>query len=302
MKNKNTSKKVIVRVKGGLGNQLFCYATARRLAIVNNAELVIDDVTGFKRDFKYKQKYLLNNFRIDARKATPAEIMVPFERVRRKIAKMIAIRKPYNNRFYIQQEGNDFDVRLLNLKVSNTVYLDGYWQSEGYFKDVEQDIRKDLQIIPPDNYINKKYAEIIQSCNSIAIHVRWFESFGTESIGQNAPLDYYNRAIRGIRERVEKPHFFIFSDNTIDAQKLLNLSSDEATYVSHNKGIENAYADLWLMTLCKHFITANSSFSWWGAWLGAKQESKIVITPKMIPTKMRQWGFRGLIPKSWLQI
>ena len=92
MGSSHTSK-LIARIKGGLGNQLFCYAAARRLALVNNAELVIDDVTGFVRDRQYRRQYALDRFQIPARKATPAERMEPFERYRRGVAKFVARRR-----------------------------------------------------------------------------------------------------------------------------------------------------------------------------------------------------------------
>lgn len=88
--NSSGMSKLIARIKGGLGNQLFCYAEARRLALVNNAELVIDDVTGFVRDRQYRRQYALARFHIPARKATPAERMEPFERYRRGLAKFVA--------------------------------------------------------------------------------------------------------------------------------------------------------------------------------------------------------------------
>ena len=105
--------KVITRIKGGVGNQLFCYAAARRLALVNNAELVIDDVTGFARDRQYRRKYMLDRFSIPFRKATSAERLEPFERYRRGIMKWLSRRKPFAERRYLEQEGIDIDERLL---------------------------------------------------------------------------------------------------------------------------------------------------------------------------------------------
>jgi hypothetical protein len=155
--------KVITRIKGGLGNQLFCYAAARRLALVNNAELVIDDVTGFARDRGYRRRYILDPFSIPARKATPGERLEPFERYRRGVMKWLSRRKPFEERRYLEQEGRNFDERLLAFKVKGTLYLDGLWQSEGYFKDVKQTIREDLQIIPPTDMLNQRMAAEIRS-------------------------------------------------------------------------------------------------------------------------------------------
>ena len=103
------TRKVVVRLKGGLGNQLFCYAAARRLAWKNEAELVLDAVTGFKYDYLYRRTYALGCFSIPARLATPAEQMEPLGRVRRLIARKLFERKPLEQRRYIQQVGVDFD-------------------------------------------------------------------------------------------------------------------------------------------------------------------------------------------------
>jgi len=294
--------KVIARIKGGMGNQLFCYAAARRLALVNRAELVIDDVTGFIRDHQYRRKYLLDSFNISARKATPSERMEPFERYRRGLARFIARHRPFHQRRYVEQEGINFDPRLLDFKVKGTIYLDGLWQSEGYFKGVEDVIKRDLQIIPPQDQGNKKMAERIRSCNSICVHVRWFHKRqeGQTHRVHNLEQGYYVRAAQWIMVRVSKPHFFLFSDDPEAARQMLALPETIVTCVNHNRKDENAYADLWLMTQCKHFIIANSTFSLWGAWL-AESKSKIVIAPAIkIMDGITAWGFEGQIPEAWL--
>jgi len=292
--------KVIVRVKGGLGNQLFCYAAARRLAIANNAELVIDDFTGFVRDSKYRRSYALDRFHIPVRKATPGERMEPFEKHRRGMAKIMARLRPFHLRHYVEQEGNDFDQRVLEFKVKGTVYLDGYWQSEDYFKDFSDVIRKDLTIIPPTDAPNLNMAEHIRECNAVAVHVRFFEDPGNNR-GLNLGKQYYVNATKEIMSRVREPHFFLFSDQPDKVRQMLAIPDDSLSCVSHNRGDEYCYADLWLMAQCKHFIIANSTFSWWGAWLSPHKQ-KIVVAPAMAQSGISSWGFKGLIPPEWIQI
>lgn len=294
--------KIITRIKGGIGNQLFCYTAARRLALVNNAELVIDAVTGFVRDRQYSRQYLLDLFRIPVRKATPADRMEPFERYRRGAMKWLSRRKPFAERCYLEQEGIDFDERLLELKVKGTLYLDGLWQSEGYFKDVEQTIREDLRIMPPTDTLNQCMAEEIRNSNAVALHVRWFDA-PDNKVMYNVSTDYYTRAIALMESKIASPRYFVFSDAPEAARLKVALPEGRVTFVSHNRGDENARADLWLMTKCNHFIIANSSFSWWGAWLGVRKE-KIVVTPKIVQDKVEatNWGFKGLIPAEWLII
>lgn len=289
---------IIVRIKGGLGNQLFCYAAARRLALVNGVDLVIDNVSGFVRDQLYRRQYALDHFKIPCCKATPKERMEPFERYRRGLIKWSSRRLPFAKRRYVVQEGLDFDVRLLSLKVSDSLYLDGLWQSEQYFKDVEQNIRDDLQIIPPSDALNLRMTEEIRNSNAVALHVRWFDAPGS-AVTNNISADYYQHAIALLEEKVDLPHYFLFSDAPEAARAKLALPNGRVTFVSHNQGDENAYADLWLMTQCRHFITANSTFSWWGAWLNPSLE-KIVIAPKHWFANQTDVG--DLIPKSWVKL
>jgi len=291
--------KLIVRIKGGIGNQLFCYAAARRLALVNNAELVIDNVTGFRRD-QYRRQYALDKFSIKARKASSQERMEPFERSRRGLSKYFARIRPFFKRHYLEQEGNDFDDRLLDFKIKGTVYLDGYWQSEDYFKDIEKTIREDLMFISSEDPVNRELIERITRCNAVAVHVRWFDSPSSNNVSHNATKMYYDKAIARIRKQLTEPHFYVFSDHPVAARDLLNLPGELMTLVDHNPGDENACSDLWLMTHCKHFIIANSTFSWWGAWL-AEFNKKIIIAPGMIIREgITVWNFKGQIPDRFI--
>ncbi len=290
--------KIITRIKGGIGNQLFCYAAARRLALVNNAELVIDDVSGFVRDYQYQRQYGLDCFNISARKATWFERLEPFERYRRALMKRMSLRKPFDKRCYIEQEKVEFDDSLLDIKVNGTIYLDGLWQSEKYFKDVEHTIKTDLSIQSPTDQANIKMASSIEACLSVGIHMRWFDAFNIDSIIN----DYYHKAIECMDALEPHAHYFLFSDDPAAALKCLALPKERVTCITHNQDESKAYADLWLMSKCNHFITANSTFSWWGAWLG-NQINKRVITPKAsIKEGIAWWGFDGLIPDEWIKL
>jgi hypothetical protein len=290
-------KKIIVRIQGGLGNQLFCYAAARRLALVNDAELVLDNVTGFARDRAYKRSYQLHHLSIPCRIATRAERMEPFERVRRKALRELSRALPFGWRPYLAQDGDAFDPRLLERRVCGLLYLDGLWQSEDYFKDVESQIRSDLAIEPPTDPVNCEMEDRIASTNAVALHVRWFDAPGSREV-LNAPERYYRDAIAKLREH--DAHFFIFSDRPKEARDRLGLDERHATVIAHNRGDAQAYADLYLMAKCRHFITANSTFSWWGAWL-ASNPTKQVIVPR-VGGVIGAWNFAGQIPRHWVQL
>lgn len=293
--------KIFVRIFGGLGNQLFAYAAARRLAIVNNAELIIDDISGFQYDSQYQRHYQLGHFDISSRKATPAERMEPFARIRRRVLREWNRRLPFEQRNYLVQDGNNFDPRLLNLRPNKQLIIEGYWQSEGYFKDVESQIRQDLCIYPPADNSNLLSAGYINSSTAVAVHVRFFDD-PVSSSGNNASGGYYHRAVQKMEASVNGAHYFVFSDRPEEARGLIPLPDERITLIQHNKGDEHAYADLWLMTQCKHFIIANSTFSWWGAWL-AEFNQKIVISPEIYKGNgVAAWGFDGLIPDKWIKI
>ncbi|MCG2725665.1 MAG: alpha-1,2-fucosyltransferase [Elusimicrobia bacterium] len=285
--------KIIVRLRGGLGNQLFEYAVARRLALVNNAELVIDNVTGFIRDTR-RYRCILNHFNITSRMANKRERLEPFERYRRGIKKYLSRIKPFFERSYLEQDRKDFDKRMIGLKVRGQLYLDGLWQSEDYFKDIESVIREDLRIVSFMNERNQNIAKHIRSTKAVALHMRCFEMSGNTD-EHNVSADYYKRAIALMEVKVELPNYFLFSDNPEFAFENINLPKDRITRVSHNKGDENAYADLWLMSQCQHFIIANSTFSWWGAWLG-DNPNKIIMAPK------KHLNYFGQIPSSWVKL
>lgn len=297
--------KIIVRIFGGLGNQLFCYAAARRLALVNNAELIIDDISGFDFDVVYQRCYQLDHFSIPCRKATAAERLEPFSRVRRYLKRRWNIRRPFELRSYIQQVDIDFDPRLLTIHPKGGLYLEGYWQGEGYFKDVEPQIRNDLRIKPPTDDQNQHVVQRIRNAPAVAVHVRFFDEPETASGGAinatNAQGDYYQRAIAAMEQCVPSAHYFVFSDRPREAKARLPLGDTRITLVQHNQGDAMAYADLWLMTQCRHFIIANSTFSWWGAWLAANPD-KLVIAPGFEKRGGKtSWGFKGLLPEEWIK-
>jgi len=294
--------KIIARMFGGLGNQLFIYAAARRLAQVNNAELVLDAVSGFTFDAVYRRHYQLDHFNISCRKATSEERLEPFSRLRRKILQRWNQHKPFDQRAYLVQQSIDFDPRLLQFKPEGTVYLEGYWQSERYFKDVEAIIRQDLQIIPPTDEANLNMADCIRKCTSVALHVRFFDKSQSEDM-DNSLGNYYIRALDAMERMAPTAHYFVFSDQPEVARSQIPLPDARITLVSHNQGDENAYADMWLMTQCQHFIIANSTFSWWAAWLREQYHAGTnVIAPKNYidpKNNITAWGFPGLLPDRW---
>jgi len=298
-------RKVIVRLKGGLGNQLFCYATARRLSLVNDAELVLDTVTGFEYDHLYKRTYSLGGFSIPARLATPEERMEPLGRLRRMLARKLSERKPLNKRRYIQQVGVDFDPGILALRLQEGItYFDAFGQSEQYFTDICELLKQDLKMSAKVNLEIHKLAAVINSTESVALHVRWFDN-GLNENSSNISLGYYAQAIAQLLTKIPAAHFFIFSDRPDKATGVLEslLKTYQYTLVSQIKVNDSAETDFWLMRQCRHFIIGNSTFAWWAAWLTEQEKSEtLVFAPSRNVNPLHSvtaWGFPGLLPDRW---
>ena len=294
-------KKVVVRIKGGLGNQLFCYAAARRLALANDAELVIDHVSGFERDFQFKREYALAPFAIRSRFASPNERRSPLAGLRRNLARLRNRHRDFSCRTYIEQRGMEYDPRLLTVRVGSSVYLDGLWQSERYFKDVAPTIRQDLAITPPSDHASRAVSESMQQGVPVAVHVRWFDAPG-EDRGHNAGLDYYARAIELMESRLPGAHYYLFSDNPAAALAYLQLPPGRTSVVDHNRDPADAYKDLWLMSKCSHFICAPSTFSWWAAWLAESTDKLVVVPGYNAINALTSWGFDGMLPDDWIRV
>jgi hypothetical protein len=299
------SSLLIARLKGGLGNQLFCYAAARRLAWFNKAELVLDTITGFKYDYRYRRTYALNAFHLPTRAATPSERMEPIAKLRHLIAHKIDLGMHLENRRYIRQIGIEFDPGILTLRLKEGVtYFDGFGQSELYFDDIRELLLQDLAMTPPSDEHSLIIANQIAATKSVCLHVRWFD---TEQglTSANIPLGYYERAIQQLLRRQEDVHFFIFSDKPKLASVLLDsvLKNHKYTIVGSNSLQRRECDDFWLMQQCESHIMGNSTFAWWAAWLREQTHGKSqIIAPAVFiePTKnVTAWGFPGLLPERW---
>jgi hypothetical protein len=297
---------IISRITGGIGNQLFIYAASRRLALKNNIDLVLDNISGFTYDKNFKRNYQLDHFNIPCRIATATERLEPFSRVRRYLKRIINKKLPINKKSYILEEGRNFETQLLNFHPKRLIYLEGYFQSENFFKDAELIIKEDLIIRPPNDNKNLSMLKKIQNKNSIAIHIRFFDK-NIIALNQklknitNTSIDYYKKAIKKMNEYFSNAHYFVFSNQPKEINNYLFLDKNQVTIVDQNYSDSMAYADLWLMSNCQHFIIAKSTFSWWGAWL-SNNKKKIIIAPKIEGDKHAEWSNKSLLPNTWIQV
>ena len=284
--------KIKGRLFGGLGNQLFIYATLRSLALKNNAELYIDIQSGFNEDIKYKRKYELEIF-------NPSFIeLAPIPKIKRRLLKIANLFLPYNKKNYIVETDMSYDKRLTELNYTKNTFFEGYWQSYLYFEDFSEVIKSELKKPLQKIIESHSYLPSISESNSVAIHLRFFDQYESNS-DANLYYKYYEIAINEIISSNARPTFYIFSDNISRAKDIINniINNHEVHFVD-NVG-DDPIIDLALMSSCKHFIIANSSFSWWGAWLGEYEKKQVFTPSKKISSTVGSWSFDGLIPPDW---
>ncbi len=287
---------------GGLGNQMFQYALASILAKNNNLSLLLDlsffDQTE-KRLGHTPRKFELAVFNNSYTPATPTELLF-FKQlsVFNKIKRELGLNYP---KMY-QEPSFRYDENVLKLRTP--VYLSGFFQSYKYFMGHENLIRK-LFAFPVDTLdeVNRKIVANIKSTNAIAIHIRrgdYVNDAITQQYHGNCSLDYYIKAISLLTAREKEFSLFFFSDDSKWVKEQFDDLSYPKQFIDYNTG-ENSWKDMFLMSSCSHNIIANSSFSWWAAWLNTNPD-KIVIAPKKWFAKSEEEiNTSDLIPREWLR-
>jgi hypothetical protein len=297
---------IINRLCGGLGNQLFQYAMGYSLASRNNTTQKLD-ITGYVGRVADKNKgvrtFDLQNFNISSPIAADNDLskfsFYTDNKFFKHLIRFYRNNKSFYKRKYILEPEDKyflFDKRILERKMEQDVCLEGYWLSEKYFESVETEIRREFTFKDVASEINSKYIRNINETNSVSIHIRCTDN----QLIKNGilPIEYYEKAMEEITKRVDNPTFYVFSDNPEWAMKNLTIKYP-IVFISHNKNAD--FEDLRLMTFCKHSIIANSTFSWWGAWLG-KKDGQIVICPNKHLSTERDLTKTDYIPKNWLVI
>lgn len=290
---------------GGLGNQMFQYAVGRRLAKRYETVLKLDlsflegDQSG-----NTHRNFALNHLCIKAEGASKDQIeKIVFKRknfLELAAAKILRKSGSNDNCLYVYCEKfGHFNPKVMALPDNS--YLEGYWQSEKYFRGIEDIIRAEFVVNNPLAGKNLELAGKVQDTNSVSIHVRrgdYVSSPTVQAFHGICSVDYYQKAVIKIASLIPYPHFYIFSDEAGWVKENLNLPYPVT--VVDNNGPDEAYEDLRLMSYCRHHIIANSSLSWWGAWL-SPHPGKNVVAPK-------RWfndpsiNTKDLIPSGWLRL
>ncbi len=293
---------IIVKLLGGLGNQMFQYAVAKVIAEKHRVPVKMD-LRGLYAGEDIRTKYELGIFGIPEQQAERKEYFPFFRQTRfgshwlweieKKIRKIKAVRGP--NFEYLPE--------IIQQSTPN-MYLAGLFQSEKYFAH-RTDLILNLYRFPVLNEEkNKQIAAEIKSTNSISIHIRRGEFANDPKFRKligTPPLEYYYNAVDYIARRIKSPVFFVFSDDPKWVKQNFQIKHFFKV-IDWNTG-EKHWRDMQLMSLCKHNIIANSTFSWWGAWLNQNPD-KIVIAPKrwFWGEWDKHYNTKDLIPERWVKL
>ena len=288
---------IIVRLQGGLGNQMFQYASARSLAHKLGVDLGLD-LTWFDNvdQVDTPRHYELDCFNIGATIVQPGAYKLKGSN--NGVLRRLGIkRSPSLELSEYKEQHFHYNEHFLDL--SDNTLVEGYFQSEKYFKQCRDTILKDFEWLEPPSEQNHKLLKKIQAENSVSLHVRRGDYISNKNANEfhgSKGLGYYNKAIEEITKKVNKPTFYVISDDPGWSQDNIKIKH-HTTYVSHNKkGCE----DMRLMKSCKHNIIANSSFSWWAAWLNTNP-GKQVIAPKKWFNDPRV-NTSDVIPQEWIKL
>lgn len=292
---------ILVRLYGGLGNQLFTYAASKRLSVFNNCKLYIDAGSGFIRDHKYKRSYQLAAFEISSPTSNWGSLLGFIFTYYRRIIVSIIGKSSTPNKNIIQQKKISFDVDLLTLKITKPVLFEGFWQSEGYFKDIESIIRSEFRFKQSIVSEMLPFTRQIDFTKAVAIHIRHFNDEHHINQG-NVNDDYYKRSILYFQQQIPDAEFWLFSDNPQRALLKFKDVNVKCIPISSVVKDSNEVKELFLMSQFRNFIIGNSTFSWWGAWLSEYSDKKVVAPAEIIDSGEGCWGFEGLLPREWITL
>lgn len=270
---------VVVKLIGGLGNQMFQYAAGLALAERLGVPLKLD-VSGF---LEYNlRKFELSNLSITAEIANQKDLDL-FNLKSTSSRKSVAglARKWFGKKQYLPYPEPHFQFDYKFKELTGPVYLDGYWQSMRYFSEIADTVRKEFTVRVSETDRNCDVEQQIkQSESAVSVHVRRGDYASNPVVTQFHGLchmDYYRKAMIHIQDKWPEAKYFVFTDDP--AWVAENFPSEFSWQLVKTNNADSGWLDMRLMSMCRHHIIANSSFSWWGAWLGGNSE-KVVVAPK----------------------
>lgn len=291
---------ICICLNGGLGNQLFQYAAGRALALRHSTELLFDLSLLEKKGRDTHREFELFHFNCVGRIATKKELhRIP------KIVYFPNLFYKYTSWRIYREHTGAYNPSYLYL--SDNTYLVGYWQSFRYFNNISSYLALDFN---PKNSLSSTSALIQEKINissSVAIHIRRGDYITNPSASRThgiLPISYYYKALNDLYNRISNLKIFIFSDDPEWCKSQLLFNNNEVIYITNNTR-EDSWQDLILMSKCRHHIIANSSFSWWGAWLADQKmiySERYVYAPQNWFINMNNQNINDRIPPHWIRI
>lgn len=296
-RNQEVESMKIVKILGGLGNQMFQYALYLSLQNHYPDETIKLDTSCFKGYPLHNGFELYKIFNIKEKEATLMDkLKIAYPYCHYRVWQILKRILPNRKSMLIENKEERYDSTVFS-RIGNC-YYDGYWQNERYFKDIRDRI---LQVFTQKT-INEKnidFVKELQCHESVSIHIRRGDYVSNPLYGGICNIEYYKQAIRYIQDHTSCNLYCIFSNDIEWCKQHLSslLANKTVIYVNWNKG-KDSYQDMYLMSHCKHNIIANSSFSWWGAWLN-NNPMKIIVCPKRwnnIPNSEFE------LPQEWIKL
>ncbi|MBP7211209.1 alpha-1,2-fucosyltransferase [bacterium] len=286
--------KVYLKMNGGLGNQMFQWAFARMIHETTDMDVFLD-MSFFSKP--YARPYQLKIFNLEPLFLDDSFVEFKLDLIW-KLRNFVNIAPLLGMKFY-QEKTFEFDKSIS--KIEPNTYIEGFFQSDIYFKQFESQIRKDFMFVSPISKDNRELIAKMNNQNSIAIHIRrgdYVSKARYKNKYAHCSPEYYVKAVDYIAQKYPNPRVYVFSDDLKWAAQNIDLPYT-CEYVGHNIG-KASFEDMRLMSNCKHNVIANSTFSWWGAWLNENPE-KIVVAPdkwfqdsSIIQT--------DIYPKNWVRL
>lgn len=286
---------IATTLRGGLGNQMFIYAAARAMALRNGTDMTFNLHYGFDIDYQFHRKLELSNLNVDFgknNKIATFDYKQPrsIRYISRKLGRNV-LAPQY--KFIIEKEPPFFQKEIFHLQSKN-VYLEGYWQSEKYFADFKEQIRKDFTIITemPDAIEDELSLMWQGTENLVFIGIRRYQDCATTTPGMVLEEEYYNKAIQLMESKLTNPKFVVFTQQPEWAKTHI-VAHSPIMYATPKESELSTIEDMYLMRHCRHAIISNSSFYWWGAWLSEYNDGVVVC-----PTNFNN---RDMALDSWIK-
>lgn len=294
----------VVNIIGGLGNQMFQYAFGLALRETHGHDVLfnINEFTGYglhhgyelEKVFSLRESYISENELI--KYVSPTSLNFFINLCSRALTKYRVLT---GNAIYEKKE-NEFKFKGVDFESlsKSGLYVRGYWQSYKYFENISVSIRDKFTF--PDIVCSKNLMllDFMKNKNTVSLHVRRGDYVNHELLGGICDNEYYRNSIKLINEHIQDPVYVIFSNDIKWCKDNLELNELHSRYVDWNTGL-NSYIDMQLMSLCDHNIIANSSFSWWGAWLNNNKNKRVVSPSKWVNQEL---DTSDMLPLEWIKI